>query len=120
MKTILVVDDEALIRILVKKELDKLGFNVITAIDGETGWDQLNQDRPDLVITDLNMPSMGGLDLLERIRNSEEFSLLPVLCITGANESELKQRAVTLGATGWIQKPFNPSSWGTTLSKILH
>lgn len=119
MKKILVVDDDILIRTLVKRDLEKQDFAIDVAADGSIAWNKIERSAPDLVITDIHMPQMGGLELLERIRNDSRFSTLPVLCITGENSATAKQRAIDLGATGWVQKPFNPITWGATLKKIL-
>ncbi len=118
-KKILVVDDEALIRMMIKKDLEQLGYVVETAANGEEGWNDVLSFRPDLVITDLNMPGLYGLELLERIRQNPETREMPVLCITSDHDIDVKQRAVILKATGWVQKPFNPQTWGATLRQIL-
>ena len=119
MNKILVVDDDVLIRTLVKRELEKQGFSIDVASDGSLAWDKIQRSAPNLVITDINMPQMGGIELLEKIRDDLRFNKLPVLCITGDDEMEAKQIAIGLGATGWVQKPFNPQTWGDTLRKIL-
>lgn len=118
-KKILVVDDDLLIRSVVKRDLEGQEFAIEVAADGLQGWQMVEHFSPDLVITDLNMPGMGGLELLEKIREDHRFKHLPVLCITGEENLELKQIAIGLGATGWVQKPFNPVTWGGTLKKLL-
>ncbi len=116
---ILIIDDDAVIRLVVKRSLNKMGYDIEVAKDGEEGWEKISQEKPDLVITDLMMPKLGGLDLLKRIRLDPATKELPVLCITGDEEGNTKQRAISLGATGWIQKPFHPETWGATLKKLL-
>ncbi len=119
MKKVLVVDDEPLIRLMIKKDLEQIGYHVDTAVDGEEGWNKVLSTAPDLVITDLNMPGLYGLELLERIRNHEETKELPVLCVTSDSNIDTKQRAILMKATGWIQKPFNSKSWRGALAKLL-
>ena len=119
MKKILVVDDDVLIRTLVKRELEKLGFSIDVAANGKLAWDKMERNAPNLVITDINMPEMGGLELLEKIRDDIRLKKMPVLCITGDDMMDAKQVAIGLGATGWVKKPFNPQTWGSTLNKIL-
>ncbi|MBT3309796.1 MAG: response regulator [Gammaproteobacteria bacterium] len=119
MKKILVVDDDVLIRTLVKRELEKQGFSIDVASDGTAAWSKLERTSPDLVITDINMPNMGGLELLKKVRGDSRYQSLPMLCITGESSATAKQKAIALGATGWVQKPFNPDTWGETLKKIL-
>ena len=119
MKTVLVIDDEPLVRLLVKKDLEQLGYNIETASNGEEGWNKILELTPDLVITDLNMPGLYGLELLERIRGGQRTENMPVLCVTSDSNIDTKQRAVLLKATGWVQKPFNSQSWRSALEKIL-
>lgn len=116
---ILVIDDDAVIRLVVKRSLNKMGYDVEVAKNGEEGWEKISQEKPDLVITDIMMPKLGGLELLKLIRTTPTTKALPVLCITGNEETETKQHAISLGATGWIQKPFHPETWGATLKKLL-
>lgn len=119
MKKILVIDDQLSIRLLIKSSLEEIGYQVDTASDGTQGWEKILQRTPDLVITDLNMPGVYGLELLERIRNHHSTQNLPVLCVTGDDNIDTKQRAVLLGATGWVQKPFNIVAWEGALNQIF-
>ncbi len=105
---------------MVKKDLEQMGYIVEAAANGDEGWRDIETFRPDLVITDLNMPGMYGLELLERIRTTDATRDLPVLCITSDTDIDVKQRAVILKATGWVQKPFNPQTWGKVLRQILN
>ena len=119
MKKILIIDDQRSIREFIKHSLEEFGYEIITAADGAEGWEMVLEQQPDLVITDLNMPGVYGLELLERIRNDARTASLPVLCATGDDNIDTKQRAVILGATGWVQKPFNPQNWHAALRQIL-
>ena len=119
MAHILIIDDEPLVRLLIKKDLEKQGYHIETASDGEEGWDKILEIQPELVITDLNMPGLYGLELLERIRNDDRTKTVPVLCVTSDSNIDTKQRAVLLKATGWVQKPFNSQTWSTALNQIL-
>ncbi len=116
---ILFVDDVAPIQNMVKTNLTALGYLVETASDGEEGWEYVMNWKPDLVITDLVMPNLNGLDLLSRIRSTQQTARLPVLCATGEESATFKRNAKARGATGWIQKPFNPATWQETLDQIL-
>ncbi len=119
MKKILVVDDDILIRSMIRKELEKMGYSIDVASDGNLAVNRLQLGCYDLVITDLNMPNMSGLELIRKIRASDkECSKMPILCIT-ADDGGLKPDAIQAGATGWVQKPFNPGTWGVTLKKLL-
>ncbi len=118
-KKILVIDD-ALIRTMFRKELEKLGYAVEVSSDGDRGLNRLAIECYDMVVTDLNMPNMFGTEVIRNICGSDrECSNMPILCITGDEAESLKQEAKETGANGWIQKPLNPGIWGTTLSKLL-
>ncbi len=119
MKRILVVDDHVLIRSLVRKELESMGYEIDVSTDGVLALSRLKMKHYDLVITDLNMPNLCGLDLVKAIRNSDsEYKDIPILCMTGEDPTKLKPQAAELGATGWIQKPFNPDTWAPTLARL--
>ena len=96
-----------------------MGYSVESAADGEEGWDKVLSFAPDLVITDLMMPRLHGLDLLDRIRRAPRTKTVPVLCMTSDDDIDVKQSAASQGATGWIQKPFHPETWGEMLKHIL-
>lgn len=120
MTKLLVIDDDRPICNLTRLKLEAQGYQVHTACTGEQGWDEIVRWHPDLVVTDLNMPELYGLDLLKRIRSMPETRALPVLCMSVDNSSDVKREAISLGATGWIQKPIHPNTWGKTLERILH
>jgi two-component system chemotaxis response regulator CheY len=118
-KKILVVDDDVLIRAMVRKGLEGMGYDVEVSSDGDRALTRLKMSCYDLVITDLNMPNMSGLELIRTIRSSDkECNSMPILCIT-ADDGSLKPEAIEAGATGWVEKPFNPGTWAGTLSKML-
>lgn len=106
-KTILAVDDSLTIRELINFVLGNAGFNVVLAEDGLEGLERLERVKPDVIITDVNMPRMDGLSFIERIRDGKARGT-PILVLTTESEPALKQRAKAAGATGWIVKPFNP------------
>lgn len=119
-KKILVIDDDILIRTMVRKELQNLGYEVEVSSDGDRGLSRLAIECYDMVVTDLNMPNMSGLEVISHIRGSDKkCSNMPILCITGDETESLKQQAKDAGANGWIQKPLNPGTWGATLSKLM-
>ena len=108
MSRILAVDDtRALLNMLVDC-LRKGGHEVVTAKDGREALDKLREHRPDLVITDLNMPRMNGLEFIEAARQEPEGRAVPMLLLTTETAQELKDRARAVKATGWLTKPFDP------------
>ncbi len=108
-KTILTVDDSASIRMLLRYALSGEGYAVAEAEDGIAALEWLAaNDRPDLMITDVNMPRMGGLDLVATIRARGPHSDLPILVLSTESSDDKMGRARQAGADGWIVKPFDP------------
>lgn len=104
MSTVLVVDDKEMLRDSVGATLQRAGHVVIAASDGASALDVIHKRRPDAVITDLKMPGMTGLELLEQIREFDED--LPVVLMTAYGEVDSAVRAMKLGAYDYITKPF--------------
>jgi two-component system chemotaxis response regulator CheY len=109
MTKILAVDDSRTLRELLASCLIRAGHEVYTACDGVEAMAALRLHRPDLVITDLNMPVMNGLDFIEAARADEAGRGVPLLLLTTETAEALKIRARAIGATGWLTKPFNES-----------
>lgn len=107
-KRILTVDDSSSVRSLVSQTLRQAGFDVVEAVDGADALDKA--DGVDMVITDLNMPNVGGLELLTCLRARAETKFVPILVLTTESQRPLRDRAVAAGASGWIVKPFEPGS----------
>ena len=107
MKKILAVDDSRTLREMLSNCLSKAGHQVYTACDGSEALLALRQHRPDIVITDLNMPVMDGLDFIEAARAEDAGRDVPLLLLTTETANDLKLRARKIGATGWLTKPFN-------------
>lgn len=104
---VLAVDDSRTMRNLLSAALVQAGFDVHLAEDGEEGLQRLEETRPDVVITDINMPRLDGFGFIEAIRGSAGNRNLPILVLTTESAPELKSRARAAGATGWIVKPFD-------------
>lgn len=117
---ILIIDDSESIREIVSFNLNNAGYNVITGINGEDGWNVL-QDNTDinLVITDLNMPVMDGIDFLKKVRQDDKFKYLPVIILTTESQEQKKIEAKMAGATGWIIKPFVKEKLIEVVKKII-
>ncbi len=117
---ILVVDDFATMRRIIKNILRQLGFNNITeADDGTSAWEVLNQDKIDFVISDWNMPKMPGIDLLRKVRASEEFADMPFLMVTAEAQQENVIEAVQAKVSNYIVKPFTPDVLIQKIEKIF-
>jgi two-component system chemotaxis response regulator CheY len=119
MGTILTVDDSPSIRQMIKVVLAPAGHNVIEAGDGAQGLEKVKASRVDLVITDLNMPVMNGLELIRALRKLPSFTGVPIVFLTTESNDAIKQEAKGAGATGWITKPFKPEQLLAVVSKLV-
>ncbi|MGE5159510.1 MAG: response regulator [Gemmatimonas sp.] len=119
MATVLTVDDSPSIRQMIKVVLEPAGHSVIEAGDGAQGLAQAQAKRPDLVITDLNMPTMNGLELIRALRKQPALTGLPIVFLTTESSDTVKQEAKSAGATGWITKPFKPEQLLAVVAKLV-
>ena len=116
-KLILVVDDSCSVRLHVAMVLKRAGFATAEASDGLEGLAMVVSNRNiGMVICDINMPNMNGLDMVEKIKCRPENRSLPILMLTTEGQSAMVKRAKEAGAVGWIVKPFNP----TQLVQTVH
>ena len=116
---ILAVDDSPTIRALVSKALRNAGFDVFLAVDGVDGVGALSEADPHLIITDINMPRMDGFGLIENVRATGAYADVPILVLTTESGADLKARARSAGATGWIVKPFEDECLIAVIDKVL-
>ncbi len=117
---VLVVDDFSTMRRIIKNILRQLGFtNIHEADDGTTAWEALNKSKIDFVISDWNMPQMTGIDLLRKVRSSEEFATLPFLMVTAEAQQENIIEAVQAKVSNYIVKPFTAETLGQKIDKIF-
>ncbi|MEY8205839.1 MAG: response regulator [Bermanella sp.] len=105
MANIIAVDDSVAIRTLMQVVLESAGHTVFLFENGRLALDFARGHNVDLVITDLNMPEMGGMSLVSHLRRLDEYKTKPILVITTETADYKKQKAKTIGATGWIAKP---------------
>jgi two-component system chemotaxis response regulator CheY len=117
-KRILTVDDSRTMREMVAMTLRKAGFQVIQADDGVNALKVLVDNEVDIIITDLNMPNMDGLELVKALRAKPEFKGTPILFLTTRNTDSDKQQGRAAGATGWITKPFDPQRLLQVVNKV--
>lgn len=119
-KTIVTVDDSASVRQMVAFTLKGAGFDVIECQDGQDALDKINGSGVDMVITDLNMPNMNGLELIRALRSKGEYKFTPIVFLTTESQAEKKAEAKSAGATGWIVKPFKPEQLLAVIKKVLN
>jgi len=119
MATILAVDDSPSIRQMVKVVLGGAGHTVIEAGDGAEGIAKVKSNAVNLVITDLNMPVMNGLDMIKNLRGLPSVTGVPILFLSTESDEGIKQQAKAAGATGWITKPFKPEQLLAVVAKLI-
>ena len=118
-KRVLVVDDSATVRQQVGNALQQAGYEIVEAVDGADGLSKL-ADNSDIsmVICDINMPRMSGLEMIEQIARSTTMKKVPVVMLTTEGQPALIQRAKQAGAKGWIVKPFKPDLLLAAVNKL--
>ena len=119
MATILAVDDMRSMRDLVKSVLEKRGHTVVTQEDGQAALDYAQSNKVDLVISDINMPNMNGISLVDSLRKLASYRRTPILMLTTEDAQDKKNQAKAAGANGWIQKPFNPDRLVNAVTSTL-
>ena len=117
-KTVLTVDDSSSIRQMVAFTLRGAGYTVVEAKDGQDAIARLDANVR-LVLSDLNMPNMNGIELLRWIRADAAHKYLPVVVLTTESQEAKKQEARSAGATGWIVKPFRPDQLLAVVKRVL-
>ena len=118
-KTIMTVDDSNSIRQMVGFTLKRAGFEVLEAVDGRDAISQLDTTTIDMMITDLNMPNMDGIELIRELRTKPQYKFIPIVMLTTESQDEKKQEGKAAGATGWIVKPFKPDQLLAVINKVL-
>lgn len=118
MKKILLVDDEKLLAEAVKDNLESSGFEVIIANDGLGAMERV-KERPDLIILDVMMPGIDGIEVLRRLRDDTETARIPVIMLTAKSESESIFNAIDAGSTDYIIKPFYFSELLKVIKKYI-
>lgn len=119
MRQIITVDDSSSIRQMVGFTLTKAGYQVTEAVDGKDGLAKAGQQKFDLVITDLNMPNMDGVQMIAAIRKLPGYGFTPILMLTTESQAEKKAEGRKAGATGWIVKPFNADQLVAVVQKLV-
>ncbi len=117
---VLTVDDSRTMLAMLQHTLSKAGFEVLQAEDGQQGLDVLAQGNVDVVITDINMPIMDGIEFIKNVRASGTNQSLPILILTTETSQEKRSEGRTAGGTGWIVKPFDPEKLISVINRVVH
>lgn len=118
-KKVLIVEDEQDILQLVKHYLEKEGFRPITAISGLDALKKVKEEKPDLVVLDLMLPEMDGLEVCKRLRSMPSTAMLPILMLTAKAEESDTIVGLELGADDYVTKPFSPKALVARVKALL-
>ncbi len=113
------VDDAASVRQMVSFTLQEAGYDVVEAVDGLDALEKINSSTIDMLITDMNMPNMGGIELIRKVRAIPRIKFIPIIMLTTESQEAKKQEGKKVGATGWIVKPFRPEQLVAVVKKVL-
>ncbi len=109
MKKILVVDDKLEVVELVTATLEGEGYQIISAFDGREAIEKIGKEKPDLVLLDIVMPKMDGLEVLAKAKKDPQTKHIPIIILTAKGQKLDEDKGRRLGAAGYIIKPFSPS-----------
>jgi two-component system chemotaxis response regulator CheY len=118
-KRIMIVDDSETMRMMVAFTLIEGGYEVVEAYDGRRALEKLKDGPIDMMITDVNMPNLDGIELVRKVRENEESRFIPVILLTTESKESKKQEGKAAGATGWIVKPFRSEQLLGVVRKVL-
>lgn len=119
---ILIVDDSPVMRKVIRRTINLSGIEVgdlIEAGNGREGLEEVEQQWIDLILTDINMPEMNGIDFIESLKTDEVMKSIPIIVISTEGRDTVVQEALSLGAADYITKPFQPEEIGQDILKIL-
>jgi two-component system chemotaxis response regulator CheY len=118
-KRFLIVDDSASMRQLVSSTIKDAGYDVVVAENGKDALGRLAGEKVDMVITDLNMPEMDGIELIKKLRTMPDYKFAPIVMLTTEAQETQKQEGKQAGASGWIVKPFSPEQLLDVVRKFV-
>ncbi len=119
MKTILIVDDTSLIRFVADRAAKNAGLKTVVAKNGQEGLKAVQDNKIDFIFSDINMPIMGGLEMVKKIKEDQKYSNIPIVMLTTESKDELKNRGRELGVNGWLLKPFSDKKFIMAIEKLL-
>ncbi len=124
MSLVMVVDDSRTVRMSIEYLLKTNGYEVCCANDGQDGLNKLQemtqqQKKPGLILTDINMPNMGGLEFVAEVKKIPAFRFTPILVLTTESQDNMKLEGKKAGAAGWIVKPYKPEQLVAVVKKFV-
>ena len=118
-RLVLVVDDSHTIRRIVAQALEEAGFQVITAENGKQALKRIDEQRPDLIISDIDMPEMNGIDFCKTLHADPALAVIPFVIMSASSDRAMMRRLLSLGAAGYLVKPFNLEQVVITVERLL-
>jgi two-component system, chemotaxis family, chemotaxis protein CheY len=118
-KIIMTADDSASVRQMVSFTLKQAGYGVVEAVDGRDALEKIRSHEVHMLVTDLNMPGLDGIELIRAVRQLPPCRFMPIIMLTTESQVEKKQAGKAAGATGWIVKPFKPDQLLAVIRKVL-
>lgn len=118
-KTILIVDDSASLRQVINITLSSAGYEVVEACDGIDALSKLDGRKFHLIISDVNMPNMDGITLVQEVKKKPEYKFTPIIMLTTESQEEKKAQGQAAGARAWVVKPFQPAQMLAAVSKLI-
>ena len=118
-KSVLCVDDSASVRQMVSFTLESAGYAPDTAVDGADAITKLDQNKYQLIITDLNMPNLDGIGMIRKVRAMPQHAGIPIVMLTTESDETKKMEGKAAGATGWIVKPFDQAKLVAVVNKLI-
>ncbi|MBM9498934.1 response regulator [Leptospira sp. 201903070] len=119
MKRILIVDDSAVFRKILNLHLSNSEFQIVEAVDGKDGLDKLQNDKVDLIVSDMNMPNMDGITFVKELKKDPNNKFTPIIMLTTESQEDVKTAGLAAGARAWLTKPFSPEELVQTIHKLL-
>lgn len=117
-KKIVLAEDNSVLALLLKFKLEKEGYQILEAEDGKTAMELIDTQSPDLVLTDIMMPYVSGLELVSHIRNHQK-SQIPIIVFSSAGQEEMILKAFDMGASDFMSKPFSPNELIIRIKRLL-
>lgn len=118
-KKIIAVDDSATVRQMLSFTLQDAGYEVVQAVDGNDALEKFSTESFEMLITDLNMPGIDGIDLIRQVRQKPGNRFMPIIMLTTESQESKKIEGKSAGASGWIVKPFKPEQLLNVVKMVL-
>jgi len=115
---ILIVDDSNSMRQMIRFTLEEEGYEIEEAANGKEGTEKLEAFKPELIITDIHMPEMNGIEFITHTRGQSKHKFTPIIVLTTESEKQMQEEGKKAGATAWLVKPFSPDVLLETVKKV--